>query len=395
MIRALETRKVKTPLTYTNTKKRAVVPTRRTAAHTMGICCEETFLQGRERDMIFHSLFPALSVFFLHPYFCRMSQEILSMRGCYIDVSAVCRQNEKSYIFFYFGAKCMICKHFFLTAVGLVRNPFPMATAGDSEELQLFRQTWKNELRKCRSDGTESNREKLRGCQHLETEALLRNKFRCFGEERRQLNVDLGDKVDSLECLNENSGSFWKSYHNTEEKSIPTSNQNETVLFVLPQPGEQSNSVSDCKRLKLQPDSTKNNKKSLVDQLIEDIDEITSIPFFDLSLPKEVGIQIFSHLEFKDLCACAQVSKSWKMLAEDELLWYRVGCKLGYGEENDCLTIDRTNWKTFVQHGMLKERDLKRNWKERICRLSGLEFERGEHLFHSKSRFFRVNIVSW
>lgn len=252
-----------------------------------------------------------------------------------------------------------------------------MDTAGDSEELQAFRQTWKKELRKCRSeapDGTESGRE----CQHVKTEDFPRNKFRCFGEEIRQLNVDLGDQVNTLECLSENSGRSWKSYQNTEEKSISTSNQNETVLFILPQPGEETNSVSDCKSLKLQPVSTKNNKKSLVDQLIEDIDEITSIPFFDLSLPKEVGVQIFSHLEFKDLCACAQVSKSWKMLAEDELLWYRVGCKLGYVQKNDSLTIDRTNWKTFVQHGMLEERDLKRNWKERICRLSSLEFERGE-----------------
>lgn len=71
-------------------------------------------------------------------------------------------------------------------------------------------------------------------------------------------------------------------------------------------------------------------KKSFLDQLIDDINEIISILFFDLSLLKEVGIQIFNYFGVKELCVCVQVSKFWKILLEDELIWYCVGCKLGY-----------------------------------------------------------------
>lgn len=263
-----------------------------------------------------------------------------------------------------------------------------MDPAGDSEELQLFRQKWKNELSKDVSDAaetrTQSDRENLKKCQHIKKENAIGNIFRCFGEEMRQLNPGLGDQVDPLECLSENSGSSGKLCQFSEEKYVSiVVNRNDTVnvLFSLPQPsqtGEQTSSVGDRELQRIQSVCTKNSKKSLVDQLIEDIDEITTIPFFDLSLPREVGIKIFSHLDFKDLCTCAQVSKTWRILAEDELIWYRVGCQLGYVQDRDCAAIDRANWKAIVQERMLEERNLRRNWKERMCRLSSLEFERGE-----------------
>lgn len=263
-----------------------------------------------------------------------------------------------------------------------------MDPAGDSEELQLFRQKWKNELSKDVSDTaetrTQSDRENLKKCQLIKKENAMGNIFRCFGEEMRQLNPGLEDEVDPLECLSEKPGSSGKLCQFSEEKYVSiVVNRNDTVnvLFSLPQPSqtcEQTSSVGDRELQRIQSVCTKNSKKSLVDQLIEDIDEITSIPFFDLSLPREVGIKIFSHLDFKDLCTCAQVSKSWRILAEDELIWYRVGCQLGYVQDRDCVAIDRANWKAIVQERMLEERNLRRNWKERMCSLSSLEFERGE-----------------
>ncbi|KAJ7333901.1 regulation of transcription factor catabolic process [Desmophyllum pertusum] len=42
--------------------------------------------------------------------------------------------------------------------------------------------------------------------------------------------------------------------------------------------------------------------------------------------------------------------------------------------------MDRANWKGFVRGSILEERELRRNWKERICKLSSLEFERGGSL---------------
>ena len=37
-------------------------------------------------------------------------------------------------------------------------------------------------------------------------------------------------------------------------------------------------------------------------------DEINSIPFFDVQLPREIAILIFSYLDMKDLCNCSLVS---------------------------------------------------------------------------------------
>jgi len=37
-------------------------------------------------------------------------------------------------------------------------------------------------------------------------------------------------------------------------------------------------------------------------------DEINTIPFFDIQLPREIALIIFSYLDVKDLCTCALVS---------------------------------------------------------------------------------------
>ena len=37
-------------------------------------------------------------------------------------------------------------------------------------------------------------------------------------------------------------------------------------------------------------------------------EEINEIPFFDLELPREIGIRIFRHLSPSDLCRCSLVS---------------------------------------------------------------------------------------
>lgn len=67
---------------------------------------------------------------------------------------------------------------------------------------------------------------------------------------------------------------------------------------------------------------------SFLDILISDLDEINSIPFFDVQLPREIAMVIFQHLNAKDLCRCAMVSKSWSSLATDNLLWYRIYQKM-------------------------------------------------------------------
>jgi len=36
--------------------------------------------------------------------------------------------------------------------------------------------------------------------------------------------------------------------------------------------------------------------------------ELDDVPFFDVSLPREIAVKIFGFLEMKDLCSCSQVS---------------------------------------------------------------------------------------
>lgn len=113
---------------------------------------------------------------------------------------------------------------------------------------------------------------------------------------------------------------------------------------------------------------------SLVDTFINDLNEIDEIPFFDICLPREVAINIFKHLDIVDLCRCAQVSRSWRSIADDELLWHRHSCQLGFAYE--MVTVEKTNWKDYLREQVQKESRLRHNWKNRIGRLYDLEYAR-------------------
>ncbi|KAI9208531.1 WD40-repeat-containing domain protein [Polychytrium aggregatum] len=47
---------------------------------------------------------------------------------------------------------------------------------------------------------------------------------------------------------------------------------------------------------------------------------------FDLvgKLPPEIALHIFQYLDAKSLCHAAQVSKAWKILADDDVIWHRM-----------------------------------------------------------------------
>ena len=114
----------------------------------------------------------------------------------------------------------------------------------------------------------------------------------------------------------------------------------------------------------------------LISLLIRDIDETTTVPFFDISLPKEVCLKIFSHLNVKELCHCACVSKAWSPLADDELTWYNIYKKLGFKELGKTAQ-EKTDWKGLVRDSILRQRSVTKNWKERICQIQTLEYEKG------------------
>ncbi|XP_064620513.1 F-box/WD repeat-containing protein 8-like [Lineus longissimus] len=122
----------------------------------------------------------------------------------------------------------------------------------------------------------------------------------------------------------------------------------------------------------------------LVDILIADLDEINEIPFFDCSLPRELAMNIFKHFDMKDLCRCAQVSKSWRSLAEDELLWCMVCHKMGYDKE--LVTASHEDWKGRVRETYSSNKSLIYNWKNRIGKFSTFEYVQGGVLSAGHSR---------
>ncbi|KAM5238152.1 F-box/WD repeat-containing protein 8 [Ctenodactylus gundi] len=108
----------------------------------------------------------------------------------------------------------------------------------------------------------------------------------------------------------------------------------------------------------------------LVEQLIRDLDEMDEVPFFDVQLPYELAVNIFQYLDRKDLGRCAQVSKTWKVIAEDEVLWYRLCQQEGHLPESSI--SDYSCWKLIFHECRAKEHMLRANWKNRrgaVCEL--------------------------
>ena len=121
--------------------------------------------------------------------------------------------------------------------------------------------------------------------------------------------------------------------------------------------------------------------EDLISLLIRDIDETTSIPFFDISLPKEVCVKIFSRLGVVDLGRCACVSKAWASIASDELIWYKVHKRLGFKDQGKNVK-ECAGWKSLVKDGILNQRLVTQNWKERICQIQTIEYEKGVFIYH-------------
>jgi len=124
-------------------------------------------------------------------------------------------------------------------------------------------------------------------------------------------------------------------------------------------------------------DKTKTEQEpsnKFLDILIADIDEINSIPFFDLELPKELATQIFQYLPVKDLLNCALVNSKWKVLAEDDMIWWNLCTKLDIDQSGN---IDEVlGWKEYVKSCSIEKAYKQSKWKERICQVKELENEK-------------------
>ncbi|XP_066514178.1 F-box/WD repeat-containing protein 8-like [Hoplias malabaricus] len=116
----------------------------------------------------------------------------------------------------------------------------------------------------------------------------------------------------------------------------------------------------------------------LIDQLIQDLNETTDIPFFDVELPYELALKIFQFLSRADLGRCAQVSKSWRVLAEDEVLWYNLCLEEGY--HSGASVCDSPCWKSTLRDHCNTEKAVMYNWKNRVGSVRHLQYELGKVL---------------
>ncbi|XP_045173607.2 F-box/WD repeat-containing protein 8-like isoform X2 [Mercenaria mercenaria] len=235
----------------------------------------------------------------------------------------------------------------------------------DGEQLEIFRKQWRKELEPDKTkEKSFQNSENGRAptCTNLET-----CKDQCKNEKYRNKQHKFSSRiVDSNEKTKCCEGSANENYNmkNCRVSLVRKNNKRLKLskledIFVEKAYGEVPN-------------------ERLLDKLISDIDEITEIPFFDISLPREVAVKIFQYLSIKDLCSCAQVSKSWCSLAEDELLWCRLCHRLGH--EKIFTTQEKDNWKQIVRHNVERQRTLISNWKNRTGKLLPLEYVKGKIL---------------
>ncbi|GFO21445.1 F-box/WD repeat-containing protein 8 [Plakobranchus ocellatus] len=150
---------------------------------------------------------------------------------------------------------------------------------------------------------------------------------------------------------------------------------------------------------KLEPEE----KKPMLDLFIADLDDINEIPFFDTSLPREVAIKIFHHLDMNSLCSCSQVSRSWRSLADDELLWFEIYLSLGLGAvDGDVHVSHDSNWKIKVRRLVEEKRLLNSNWRLRTGKPYQLNYAQGGVLcaVHSHGStivagYTSCNVRSW
>ena len=122
--------------------------------------------------------------------------------------------------------------------------------------------------------------------------------------------------------------------------------------------------------------STKRSKSNstLLDLLIKDIDESTDVPFFNLSLPREIALKIFDYLSIKDLYACLQVCRASNVLSSDDLLWLNLYRRLRFDRCQLALTDD---WKENVKNAILFDQQLVKNFRNHQCRTTKLTYRLG------------------
>ncbi|KAJ8286027.1 hypothetical protein GJAV_G00033680 [Gymnothorax javanicus] len=279
----------------------------------------------------------------------------------------------------------------------------------EGDELRQFREEWEKELRKTTRDkpnakntnsiasSTANFDTKHRYFVESRRESLLtKNRIACTPESRESCTgssrkeTELNEPTLQKYATDQEGAIDRPDYVSIAESLLDgrTSPLRDRIQVEKKRMKRQSDvraceTLNHCRATQQQPPYKVARGDTLVEQLIQDLNEINEIPFFDVELPYELALKIFQYLGRAELGRCAQVSKAWKVLAEDELLWYSLCLKEGY--HNDSSVSDSPCWKSTLRDCLDIERNLRYNWKNRIGAIRHLQYELGKVLCDASS----------
>ncbi|XP_033829072.1 F-box/WD repeat-containing protein 8 [Periophthalmus magnuspinnatus] len=241
----------------------------------------------------------------------------------------------------------------------------------EDDELAAFRKRWQQEL---------TNKKEEQGIIHGDSTKVSSQKDskKRYFEEKDEHRNDKIVPVDKDEGVKSQDEEEQPQYVSIVESLLD--GQTRPLLDRLEQDRSKRRRQNETKTA-LQHQRLQNKVKKqeqLVDQLILDLNEVDDIPFFDIDLPYELALKIFQYLSCKELGRCAQVSRAWRVLAEDGVLWFRLCMRAGFHQ--DASVSDSPCWKSTLRDCRNSAKAVCSNWKNRVGSVSQLQFELGKVL---------------
>lgn len=261
----------------------------------------------------------------------------------------------------------------------------------EEDELDAFRKRWKHEL-SCKKENTftdsviQSNSSKVPGHFALGSKDLKNRYFDVIQHCKKDTSCDCNASTSKTSIDDEEENAKAPTEVQPGYVSIAsglldgrTSPLLERIEEERTKRKRQYDSLTDASSTSLkQPQRKAKKDEQLVDQLIQDLNEVNDIPFFDIELPYELALKIFQYLNCTELGRCAQVSRAWRVLAEDGVLWFRMCTKEGFHQ--DASVSDSPCWKSTLRDCRNSATTVRSNWKNRVGSISQLQFELGKVL---------------
>eukprot|EP00035_Acanthoeca_spectabilis_P025291 m.457731 g.457731 ORF g.457731 m.457731 type:complete len:653 (-) comp21339_c0_seq1:58-2016(-) len=119
------------------------------------------------------------------------------------------------------------------------------------------------------------------------------------------------------------------------------------------------------------------SQEDLVQALIDDLDDDNEIPMLDVVLPRDVALRILASLDVITLCRISCVSRLWRDLASDNVLWFNICRVMQYRGEIPGFT-EVADWKSRVASITLCRREIDRRWKSMEAAFTNIEHYRDE-----------------